>query len=445
MIDTLSKLGELMSEGQPFHFYAKRLAPNDNSKNQIYLGGDFSVLNIIPHGTVYTDESSLAGSVRDRAKASVKLSWVNETGSCLAPAAQLILYPKYPEVRMSGFLRGCSSAPSEVMRSRDIGRVLFLGVLPSGEVKAFAVFGDHPLANELETYTQSENAGVLQNLSSVSTGGGDTKTMLLDALQKIHKRDWIHSQKMGPDGQSEPYAARNGGGYTLEALLGISPNSYAEPDYLGWEVKQYGVGNFEKNRAKSPITLMTSEPNSGEYKDEGVEKFLIRYGYPDRNGVDDRINFGGVYKVGGGFHDLTGLAMKLVGFDANAGKITDMNGGIYLVSERDNVAAVWNFSGMMEHWNRKHSRAVYVPSLFQASPPEYRYGEEVTLCEQTDFLLFLSAMASGSLYYDPALKMENASSPHRSIKRRSQFRIKQVEIRNLYSRTEIRHVNDGIH
>ncbi len=37
------------------------------------------------------------------------------------------------------------------------------------------------------------------------------------------------------DGSITPYLARNGGGYTLEAELGILPNSYSEPDLLGWE------------------------------------------------------------------------------------------------------------------------------------------------------------------------------------------------------------------
>ncbi|MEO0062747.1 MAG: hypothetical protein RLZZ08_1307, partial [Pseudomonadota bacterium] len=32
--------------------------------------------------------------------------------------------------------------------------------------------------------------------------------------------------------------------YTLEAELGITPNGIAEPDFQGWEVKQYGVRDF---------------------------------------------------------------------------------------------------------------------------------------------------------------------------------------------------------
>ena len=50
-------------------------------------------------------------------KAAVSLSWLGDNGQLVpAPGAQLILYPAYPEVRLSGFLRGCSVAPSEAMR-----------------------------------------------------------------------------------------------------------------------------------------------------------------------------------------------------------------------------------------------------------------------------------------------------------------------------------------
>lgn len=139
MIDTLEALAGLLRQGGAERIYAKKLAPNDNSKNQIYLGGDFSALNVIPHGAVETDETDTAGCVRDRAKASVRFWWMDENGRYEAPNAQLILYPKYPEVRMSGFLKGCRNAPGDVMRVRDEGRVLFLGITRDGRVLGCAV------------------------------------------------------------------------------------------------------------------------------------------------------------------------------------------------------------------------------------------------------------------------------------------------------------------
>lgn len=46
-------------------------------------------------------------------KATLDFWWVSDNGSAAnAPGAQLILYPKYPEVRLSGFLKSCATAPS---------------------------------------------------------------------------------------------------------------------------------------------------------------------------------------------------------------------------------------------------------------------------------------------------------------------------------------------
>src|SRR3546814_4116994 len=97
---------------------ATKIAPNDNSKNQVYLGGVFSALNIIPHGNIYTDDADVAGAVRDRAKAAVDFYWIDDAGRHHAPNTGLILYPKYPEVRMSGFLSGCSAAPAPIVLVR---------------------------------------------------------------------------------------------------------------------------------------------------------------------------------------------------------------------------------------------------------------------------------------------------------------------------------------
>jgi len=78
-----------------------------------------------------------------------------------------------------------------------------------------------------------------------------------------------------------------------------------------------------------------------------------------------------------------------------------------------------------------------VPSLFQTPPPEYAYGPKVLLCEQTDFLLFLKAFADGVVYYDPGIKIEKASTPRPEIKRRSQFRVKQKLITQMYHKSEV--------
>ncbi len=436
MIDSLEKLQGIMSEHGVERIYAKRLAPNDNSKNQIYLGGDFSVLNILPYKNIVIDDANLAGSVRDRAKAPLDFAWVTENGLFIAPNSQLILYPKYPEVRLSGFLMGCKNAPSNVMRVRDEGRLLFLGVTFDKRVLGFAIDRNHPIADEF-FFKEPEfsEIGVFRVIPKTQIK--NTRNALLARLSEIYQKCWIGSQKLTKDGKSEPYSARNGGGYTLEAELGISPNGYAEPDFLGWEIKQYSVKDFKAFRPKSPVTLFTPEPTGGFYKSDGVANFLSRFGYPDKGGKEDRVNFGGIYTCQKAPHADTGLSLALTGYDFNKGRIEDMNGGVALVTENGEVGALWGYAGLLEHWNKKHAQAAYVPSVFQSPPPEYAYGPIVELCEGTDFHLFLKAIAKGVVYYDPAIKMENASALKPKIKRRSQFRIKHQLLSEMYFKHEV--------
>jgi len=107
MIETIPALVGLLHSHGAHRFYAKRLSTADNPKNQVYLGGDFSALIIILHQKVYVDGGDIAGSKPDRARAKILFSRVDEVGKYPAPYVQLIIYPKYPEVRMAGFLWVC--------------------------------------------------------------------------------------------------------------------------------------------------------------------------------------------------------------------------------------------------------------------------------------------------------------------------------------------------
>lgn len=411
--------------------FAKVLAANDNSKNQIYLGGGFAALNVIPHGEIYVDTEEKAGSKQDRPKAPVKFFWLNDNGRHLAPGANLILYPDYPEVRLSGLLKGCRPSPSALVRPRLDGRVMFFGVTPDREVLGYIVADGDPVGEEVKAGSWDE-LGVFLELPIKR--GRDPKSMLLAELRRIHELGWINSQKLEKDGTKRPYRAQNGGGYTLEAELGITPNGVGEPDFMGWEVKQYGVRNFDRYAPKTPVTLMTPEPNGGLYKTAGLEEFVRLYGYDDRRGKANRRNFGGVHKCDAPHHKLTGLQMTVEGFDPTSGKITEMGGGFKLRDNQGEEAASWSFKGLIEHWNRKHAQAVYVPSL-RSPANQYRYADQVLLCEGTDFMMFLKAFMAGQVYYDPAMKVVGIA-PNIDTKKRSQFRVRHAELGMLYHKSE---------
>ena len=129
--------------------------------------------------------------------------------------------------------------------------------------------------------------------------------------------------------------------------------------------------------------------------------------------------------------------MQLWGYDAASERITDANGCLALVSEAGEVAAAWNFVKVLEHWSKKHMKAVYVPSERRKDPLwQYRYGHKVRLAQKTDGLRLLKAMARGAEYYDPGIKLENMSSGKPMTKTRSQFRVPSKSLGSLYEMME---------
>lgn len=436
-ITSLRQLESIMRKAGVQTLLCKHLAPNDNSKNQPYLGSDWSALQVIPFGDISVDDDKAKGSKRDRFKAPVKFYWINpDGGQFVAPRTMLILYPKYPEVRLSGFLLGAKVAPSRYMTSRTEGRVLFLGVTGDRRVLGHVIGPDNPVVAELKA-KDLQLEGVFEVLFRVDSSGG-TRTQLLAKLSEIHNMGWTKSFRLNSLGEAIPYGAANGGGYTLEGLLGIIPNGINEPDYLGWEIKQHKVTSLSKPLTGGAITLMTPQPTGGFYKDEGVIRFVRQFGYPDTRGRADRLNFGGIHRHGS-VCDKTCLQLELPGYNAATGKIENIDGGLCLVSPDGTQAALWHFRTLLEKWNCKHAQAAYIPSNNRGTGLDraYRYGSLVALGSGTDFGRLLSAIASGAVYYDPGIKLENAGSNNPQPKHRSQFRTRPRDLSALYARFEI--------
>lgn len=446
---SLGQVIQLMRDRGLTNIYVKKLAPNDNSKNQPYFGAHLTDLPFIPTGDIEASESTSKKTSDPKRKikyqASVNLSWIDTEGNVYpAPHAKLIYYPQYPEVRFSGFLRGSKVDASRWMapekEGRSEGRWLILGTGTNDQVYAYLATPESQLSQELANKKHIEVSNVFLQLDidhvSVSSS---TREALLQKLLEIHNMGWIDGCKL-EGGKPTSYNALNAGGYTLEALLGITPNGIAEPDYLGWEIKQFGVTGFPTKGTK-PTTLMTPEPNGGYYVAAGAIEFVRRYGYPDKNGKPDRLNFGGKHIVGEQ-HSLTSLTMELNGFDRGNSSITNASGAIELIDAKGNVTASWGFPKIMDHWKRKHSQAAYIPALKRSHNGiiQFRYGNDIELGTGTSFEMLLSAMHKGDVFYDPGIKLEKASTDKPKIKRRSQFRINHNNLASLYSSYHFIHI-----
>ncbi|MDP2327813.1 MAG: MvaI/BcnI family restriction endonuclease, partial [Dehalococcoidia bacterium] len=299
----LSEIRELLQRYGLRHLYGKILATNDNSKQQIYLGQSYGILQGLPFELrdipLPTGRAQLYGWPR--------FSWMNDAGDLAsAPQTKFILYPQYPEVRLSGFLRGAKFGPDSLRQrpARDYPpRCLLLGVTDDGQIIGYVGAAPDPLVDEVAALLGSDAHVALREIEfDVEL---DARTDLLRRLRAIHLMGWISGRRHTRNG-TIAYNSRNGGGYTLEAMFGISSNGIGEPDFRGWELKQH---------AGSVITLLTPEPTSGFYREHGPEAFVRRYGYADKNGEPDRLNFGGIYRMGQR-HETTGLTLSLEGFDA---------------------------------------------------------------------------------------------------------------------------------
>lgn len=439
-IDNLLHIFKCLGANRVFF---KNLSPNDNSKNQPYLAGDFADLGFLPTGELIPSKttSKKSGVSKHDVKFTSMLDWywISPDGrTYTAPQTKLIFYPQYPEVRLSGFSQGSEVDLDGWMdpykHGRKEGRVLILGITDKKIFAYLAITGSR-IAREIQQKPYVDISSVLRELMlySPSKEGLSDKQLLIQELKRIHLKGLIPGKRLNKSGNIIQYAAQNGGGFTLEAELGIKPNGIAEPDFHGWEVKQFAVKKFHLINSKA-LTLMTPEPDGGIYKIKGPEDFVRTYGYKSSS---ERYDFTGSHKVGT-VHNKTGLIMQLHGFNTAKGELEDAEGAICLLDKNQNIAASWSFAKIIEHWKRKHARAVYVPaisSVLRNGERAYHYGNNVRLFQGTDINKFLVQMGSGLAYYDPGINLKKKNGKFQA-KRRNQFRIKSKDLNHLYRNLE---------
>lgn len=401
--------------------FAKLLAGNDNSKNQPYLAkGDLSVLNMFPTGSFVESREGKSPTF----KAPFPLHWVTLDGGLeRAPGSQLIVYPKYPEVRLSGFLRGTHSGPNALMSSRLPGRIMLLASTADHRVLGVVLHPDSEAASELNARSKHfEKQGVLLVIPLIKEG--TSRDRLLSLLGRIHRGGWADPVRLTGHGLV-PCTGTNCGGCTLEALMGIAVNSTAGPDFDGWEIKGHLTRSFSRP-STGQVTLMTPAPTGGLYKQDPIE-FVRAFGYPDK-GDPNRTNFSSPHRVGVR-NAKTGLTASLTGFDLGANTITEFGGRLVLSNDAGMEAAVWDFPSMMGKWTHKHAKAAFVPYMARTDPKkQYAYGHTIKLGEGTDFLLFLRELALGHVIYDPGIWIQGGKIG----RARSQFRVATRYVPSLY-------------
>lgn len=435
----LSKFHLLMSMMKGLgakRIFIKPLANNDNSKQQIYLGSDFEVIRALPSGDVYADGVSKKGAIF---KAPLNFYWLGLNGETdKACNAQIILYPKYPETRLSGFLKGCSKkksiAPSSLMKPPTLEeraarintkRYLILGVNEE-TIWAHCSAWDGELHDELKSLAEADDTQLVASVFYEYRPIKQTsEERLLAKLKEIYLQGSIESCRLNSAGELLPYKAQNGAGYTLEAQFGITPNGSPDPDFMDWELKSHSGG---------AVTLMTPEPNVGTYL-ESLEIFLRAYGTRIEL---DRMDFASRHNVGLK-NERSALTMHFEGYDPDSEEIIEPEGGLMLRDDAGNLAAGWKFEKLIHHWKNKHANTCFVSySAIRETPPKYQYGPEVVLGKGTNLKLFLKALYLSTIYYDPGVNMKLIGDKWKP-KKRNQFRISWRHIDSLY--VELKNIN----
>jgi len=412
----------------------KLLANNDNSKQQIYFGSDFDILRNIPTGDIYEDGfSDRKGAIF---KAKVPLSWIDLDGNVQqAKGSQFILYPKYPEVRLSGFVKGCGLAPSHLMQpptpeereqrlAGGLNRCLVFGICQD-RVLAYVSPWDSALsreaANKIDTGESKLFTSVFYEYSENSSKTS-TRTRLIERLNDIYHMGFIRSCRLDSAGNLIPYTAQNGAGFTLESFFGITPNGRSEPDFLDWELKAHSSG---------VVTLMTPEPDMGVYLDN-IHNFLDEYA---TSRTEKKINFASIHRMNE-MNNKSSLTMTFTGFDHFKSEITDPKGGMVLIDQNGHIAAGWSFQKLLNHWKRKHSNTCYVNYQKEMREvPYFSFGPEVRLCTGANIKSYLLALTDSIVYYDPGINIKMIDGKWK-VKKRNQFRIKWKDIPSIYDTTE---------
>jgi hypothetical protein len=432
----LHQIADLMQSMGAVRIVYKLLSNNDNSKNQIYFGSDFSVIQMFPSGEVSDHGVGAKGAVF---KAPVNFNWISRDGeSERALGAQFILYPGYPEVRLSGILKGCRLAPSELMQpptrsdreERGSGRrCMVLGIAGDSIVGYVSAWGSK-LSQEAEDAISGGTAELAATVFyEFRVGRTDSRIALIARLNQIWKLGPVRSCRLNSKGERIEYRAKNGAGYTLESLFGISPNGISEPDFMDWEIKAHSGG---------AVTLMTPEPDEGTYL-ESLEIFMRVHA---TSSSPIRMDFASRHSIGLA-NEKSRLTMLLEGYDPIGKKIIDPAGGLTLRDVDGNLAAGWSFSKLISHWKRKHAKTCFVSYSAEKSRdvPYYSYGPLVVLGIGTDLEKFLEGLYSSTIYYDPGINMKLADRGW-VPKKRNQFRVAWKGLDKIYATLERIDVSD---
>jgi hypothetical protein len=440
--ESLSQIKSLLLSQGVDAALLKILPKNANDKNQIYIASDFGILYDLFAMTLA--ERGASTSTKDKSPTGRRIpeaafddfSWIKRDGSVVkAKRVKAIIYPQYPEARISGFQTVDNTMPPSLSvaftkSSESARRLLVLGRMPNGACRALICFDvSEALEREVSALPGFERSKVCKRLTLDQGNRQKLERLLADVVGKP-----LRGCRLDAHGKTVPFSGTQVCGYTLEHALNIVPNSGKDGDLFGIELKTH---------TQSKVTLFTPEPDLGFYAQD-FAGFMRKYGYADEEG---NYRLTGVHKANVR-SPRSGLTLKIkeyrqgdndvwTAFPYDPGTpLTAKMDAVEVVLEDDAgaVAAAWSLERLMNCWGVKHNEAVYIPAQKENNHDtnEKRDGYEyivtfdpnVMWCQKTSAEQMLRAIDDGVIFLDPAPKL-HTTDPSKS-KRRAQWRVNDV-------------------
>ena len=226
---------------------------------------------------------------------------------------------------------------------------------------------------------------------------------LLAKIYKFHKRGWIKSAGKGSKGVGE----------TIEALLGIPPNSSKNPDYKGIELKS---GRYKKG-SQNKCTLFTKVANWELSKIKSSMEMLNTYGY--KRGPIKRLTC----TVSTLKPNTQGLRLEI---DEKRNKVNEVYVGI-----KKEKCLVWPIDSLLETFTDKHKETFWIEAEVKTNrngKEEFLYSK-ITHTKAPSKSNFIALLSTGIITLDHLI----SKGPDRKPREQGpSFRIMKKDLHLLF-------------
>ncbi|NBF15492.1 hypothetical protein GV729_09440 [Pseudomonas sp. Fl4BN2] len=449
----------------------KFLPKNANDKNQVYWLREIGPLPT--HFALKFSERGISTS-KDRVNPGDSITeavfedfrWLERDGGKVpVKNAKVIIYPQYPETRLSGFATTQNTMPRMLSATFTKAnpyaiRLMVLGRIPGGAcVGVMFIDLSQSVVDEINALPGVEGSRACKLLIISQDHSKRLFGRLREVVDQPHR-----GCRLDVQGNTIPFTGTQVCGYTLEQQFGITPNADMDGDFHGIELKVHTARK---------VTLCTTEPDFGMYA-ENFESFMTTYGYESAPG-EWRVT--GLHRANAPCAK-SGLTLRVrefrtvdpynpksdwirneqgeresFAYDPKTSLTAKINAvEVVLQDDAGTVAAGWSLGRLMNNWGAKHNEVVYISANKEDNTNvidaemgfkyEITFSPKIIWCRETSAERLLEAICVGTIFLDPAPKF--LANDRSKNKRRCQWRVNDIykSASSLYENVIFRDLSD---